>query len=94
MKGSSTWDLVAQDIETKPLATESQLNLQTLINLHLGSLANAGVQTDNVTYVSAFTTQSVSNVLDTVKQLMIAEFAGRAAAGDPTAGQALPAIVA
>jgi Pla-1/cef family extracellular lipase len=94
VKGSSTWDLVAQDIETKPLATESQLNLQTLINLHLGSLANAGVQTDNVTYVSAFTTQSVSNVLDTVKQLMIAEFAGRAAAGDPTAGQALPAIVA
>jgi Pla-1/cef family extracellular lipase len=94
VKGSSTWDLVAQDIETKPLATESQLNLQTLINLHLGSLANAGVQTDNVTYVSAFTTQSVSNVLDTVKQLMIAEFAGRAAAGDPTAGQALPAIIA
>ncbi|MFT5711850.1 MAG: Pla-1/cef family extracellular lipase [Glaciecola sp.] len=93
VKGSSTWDLVAQDIETKPLATESQLNLQTLINLHLSSLENAGVQTDNVTYVSAFTTQSVTNVLDTVKQLMIAEFAGRAAAGDPTAGQALPAIV-
>nr|WP_297349056.1 VolA/Pla-1 family phospholipase [uncultured Glaciecola sp.] len=93
VKGSSTWDLVAQDIETKPLATESQLGLQTLINLHLGSLDDAGVQTDNVTYVSAFTTQSVTNVLDTVKQLMIAEFAGRAAAGDPTAGQALPAIV-
>ena len=94
VKGSTTWDLVKQDITTSPLATPSQLNLQTLINLHLGSLANAGVATANVTYVSAFTTQSVSNVLDTVKQLMIAEFAGRAAAGDPTAGQALPAIIA
>ena len=93
VKGSSTWDLVSQDIETKPLATAAQLNLQTLINLHLSSLANAGVQTDNITYVSAFTTQSVSNVLDTVKRLMIAEFAGRAAAGDPTAGEALPVIV-
>ncbi len=93
VKGSLTWDLVSQDIDTLPLATESQLSLQSLINLHLDSLSNAGVQTDNVTYVSAFTTQSVSNVLDTVKQLMIAEFAGRTAAGDPTAGQALPAIV-
>ena len=94
VKGSTTWELVAQDIDTMPLASPSQLSLQTLINLHIDSLANAGVQTDNITYVSAFTTQSVSNVLDTVKQLMIAEFAGRAAAGDPTAGQALPAIVA
>jgi len=93
VKGSITWDLVSQDIDTNPLATESQLSLQNLINLHLDSLSNAGVQTDNVTYVSAFTTQSISTVLDTVKQLMIAEFAGRAAAGDPTAGQALPAIV-
>lgn len=93
VKGSSTWDLVAQDINTSPLATPSQLNLQNLINLHLGSLANAGVETDNVTYVSAFTTQSVSDVLDTIKKLMVAEFAARAAAGDPTAGQALPVIV-
>jgi Pla-1/cef family extracellular lipase len=93
VKGSITWDLVSQDIDTNPLATESQLSLQNLINLHLDSLSNAGVQTDNVTYVSAFTTQSISTVLDTVKQLMIAEFAGRAAAGDPTAGEALPAIV-
>jgi Pla-1/cef family extracellular lipase len=93
VQGSTTWDLVKQDINTNPLATASQLNLQTLINLHIGSLAGAGVETSNVTYVSAFTTQSISNVLDTVKQLMIAEFAGRAAAGDPTAGQALPVIV-
>ena len=93
VQGSTTWDLVSQDVATKPLATPSQLNLQNLINLHLGSLANAGIETDNVTYVSAFTTQSISTVLDTVKQLMIAEFAGRMAAGDPTAGQALPAIM-
>ncbi|MDT0581681.1 MULTISPECIES: VolA/Pla-1 family phospholipase [Alteromonadaceae] len=94
VQGSTTWDLVKQDINTRPLATESQLSLQTLINLHLDSLRAASVNTDNVTYVSAFTTQSVSNVLDTVKQLMVSEFAQRAAAGDPTAGQALPAIVA
>ncbi|MBF7072697.1 hypothetical protein ISG33_04700 [Glaciecola sp. MH2013] len=94
VQGSTTWDLVSQDINSSPLATESQLSLQTLINLHLDSLAGAGVDTTNVTYASAFTTQSTSTVLDTVKQLMIAEFAQRAALQDPTAGQALPAIVA
>lgn len=93
VQGSTTWELVSQDVNSRPLATPSQLSLQTLINLHLDSLINAGVPVNDVTYVSAFTTQSVSNVLDTVKQLMIAEFAGRFAAGDPTAGQALPAIV-
>lgn len=58
------------------------------------SLAQVGVTRDEITYAAAFTTQSTLNTQATIKQLMVGEFAQRAAAGDPTAGQALPAIVA
>ncbi|GBL05375.1 VolA/Pla-1 family phospholipase [Glaciecola sp. KUL10] len=94
VEGSTTWDLVKQDITTNPLASESQLSLQTLINTHIDALSAVGLNRDQITYVSAFTTQSTTTVLETVKQLMIAGFAQKAAVGDPTAGLELPAIVA
>lgn len=93
VQGSTTWDLVKQDIDTAPLATESQLSLQGLINSHIDALASAGLSREELTYVSAFTTQSITPVMSTIKQLYVSEFAQRSAAGDPTAGQALPAIV-
>ncbi len=93
VQGSTTWDSVSQDINTFPLSSESQLALQGLVNSLINPLLGAGMQREDITYVSAFTTQSTTNVLSTVKQLMVAEFAARAAAGDPTAGTALPAIV-
>lgn len=93
VEGSTTWDLVKLDPETQPLASASQLSLQNLVNSHIVALGQAGFSRDELTYVSAFTTQSTLAVPNTIKQLMIAEFAARAAAGDPTAGQALPAIV-
>lgn len=94
VQGSTTWNLVRQNIATAPLASESQLSLQGLVNTYIDSLATAGLARNEISYAAAFTTQSTSNVLDTIKKVMVGEFAARAAAGDPTAGTALPAIVA
>ncbi|MBT0586448.1 VolA/Pla-1 family phospholipase [Alteromonas oceanisediminis] len=93
VQGSTTWDLVKQDIDEFPLATESQLSLQGLVNSHIDALSTVGFNREELTYVSAFTTQSTISTLETLKQVMIAEFAARAGAGDPNAGQSLPAIV-
>lgn len=94
VKGSTTWELVAQDINTMPLSSESQLQLQGIVNTYINPLLGAGYSRDEITYVSAFTTQSTDIALNSIKKTMVAEFAARAAAGDPTAGQALPVIVA
>ena len=93
VRGSTTWDLVKQDINTAPLASESQLSLQGLINSHIDVLQRVGLSRDEISYVSAFTTLSVTPVMAAVKQLYVGEFAQRSALGDPTAGQALPAII-
>lgn len=93
VQGSTTWDSVRQDINTHPLSSAAQLQLQGLVNSLVNPVLGAGFAREEITYVSAFTTQSVANSLDTIKKVMISEFAARAAAGDPTAGQALPAIV-
>ncbi|WP_334031830.1 VolA/Pla-1 family phospholipase [Alteromonas sp. P256] len=93
VQGSTTWDLVRLDINTNPLSSDSQLQLQGLVNSLVNPLISAGYEREELTYVSAFTTQSIANSLDTIKKVMISEFAARAGAGDPTAGQALPAIV-
>lgn len=93
VQGSTTWDLVKQDVTTAPLATPSQLSLQQLINSHISALSSAGFSRDELTYVAAFTTQSITPVLSTIKQLYVGEFAQRSAAGDPTAAQALPSVI-
>jgi Pla-1/cef family extracellular lipase len=93
VQGSTTWDSVRQDINTNPLSSDAQLSLQGLVNSLVNPLISAGYSREELTYVSAFTTQSVPNSVDTIKKVMVSEFAMRAAAGDPTAGQALPAIV-
>lgn len=94
VQGSTTWDLVKQDPAVLPLASPSQLDLQNLVNSYIVALGQVGISRDEVTYAAAFTTQSTVGNMFALKQAMIAEFAGRAAAGDPTAGEALPAIIA
>nr|WP_136252427.1 VolA/Pla-1 family phospholipase [Ningiella ruwaisensis] len=93
VQGSTTWDLVKQDIDTNPLSTEDQLNLQGIVNSHIDTLEPVGFSRNELTYVAAFTTQSITPVMNTIKQLYVSEFAQRSAAGDPSAGEALPAIV-
>lgn len=94
VEGSTTWDLVKQDPAVLPLSSPSQLDLQNIVNSHIVALQQVGVTRDELTYVAAFTTQSTFSTMATLKQVMIAEFAARAGAGDPTAGEALPRIVA
>ncbi|MFT6897048.1 MAG: Pla-1/cef family extracellular lipase [Paraglaciecola sp.] len=102
VRGSTTWDLVRQDIDTAPLATDDQLQIQGLVNSLVAVLEPAGLDRDEVSYAAYFSTQSAGTVLNSVKQLQIAGFAQAYAAasgqGDDaaTAGakaaQYLPAI--
>ncbi len=93
VQGSTTWDTVRQDINEFPLSSDAQLQLQGLVNSLVNPVIAAGYDREDITYVSAFTTQSIANSLDTIKKVMISEFATRAAAGDTSAGEALPVIV-
>lgn len=84
VRGSITWDLVKQDLETAPLATESQLSLQTLVNTYIDALADVSLSRDEISYVQVFTTQSIDSALSAVKQLQVAEFAVTSAAQMPS----------
>ena len=90
--GSTSWELVRQDINTLPLSSDAQLQLQTLVNSLVDPLIDMGYDREDISYVSAFTTQSTDIALQSLKKVMVAEFAARFAAGDPTAATALPVI--
>lgn len=79
IKGSSTYELVKQDINTKPLGSEAQLQLQGVINSFEAAIGQAGVDTESVIYTMAMTTQSTVDVLGTMKALMAQQFATEAA---------------
>lgn len=69
---STSYELVKQDDETLPLSTPSQISLQKLINSFEDVIEAEGVSRDSIIYTAAMTTQSISNVLSTVKTLMAA----------------------
>ncbi|MBU2976956.1 VolA/Pla-1 family phospholipase [Alteromonas sp. C1M14] len=92
VKGSTSWELVRQDINTLPLSTDDQLLLQTLVNTLVDPIIDAGYAREDISYVSAFTTQSTDIALKTIKSVMVAEYAARAAAGDPSAAESLPVV--
>lgn len=82
---STTYELVRQDINTAPLGTPSQLALQGAVNSYEGVLAAGfGVDTETLIFTSAMTTQSVGDVVGTVKTMMAATLA--------TNPQAVPAV--
>ncbi|PKG86419.1 lipase [Colwellia sp. 75C3] len=72
---SITYDLVRQDITTKPLATESQLMLQGVINSYESAIVAAGADSDSLIYTMAMTTQSTTDSLNAIKGLMAANLA-------------------
>ncbi|PRO72967.1 hypothetical protein C6Y40_13825 [Alteromonas alba] len=92
VQGSTTWDLVRQDINTAPLATEDQLTLQTLVNSYITPLLGAGYEREDITYVSAFTTQSTVDVMGTVKQLLVADLVQILTTGQGNPATALPVV--
>ncbi|MFP3454254.1 hypothetical protein R0K30_21850, partial [Bacillus sp. SIMBA_154] len=53
---------------------ESAVSLQRLVNSYEGSLAQYGVDPEGVIYSSNFTTQSVGDVLNVVKQQIAGQF--------------------
>ncbi|WP_448547801.1 VolA/Pla-1 family phospholipase [Thalassotalea fusca] len=72
---STTYELVKQDITTNPLATESQLALQGLVNSFESAVAGEGVDKSTIIYSMAMTTQSTSDVLMTYKSLLAGNLA-------------------
>lgn len=72
---SSSYSLVKQDITTHPLGSASQLALQATVNSYETALESAGMSKADIIYSAAFTTQSVADVLLTVKTLMASTLA-------------------
>lgn len=71
IKPSTSYELVKQDLATKPLATDAQRSLQALINSFENVLQrDESVAKESVIYTAAITTQSVGVVLSNLKQLM------------------------
>jgi len=68
--GSSTYEVVRQDITTHPLATDAQLGLQGAINSYENAIVAAGADKDALIYTMSMTTQSTADVLATSKALM------------------------
>lgn len=67
---SSTYELVKQDITTKPLGTAAQLALQGVINSFENAVSAESINKADIIYTAAITTQSTSPVFSTIKQLM------------------------
>ncbi len=67
---STTYELVKQDITTKPLGTAAQLALQGVINSFENAVSAESINKADIIYTAAITTQSTAPVFSTIKQLM------------------------
>ena len=76
VSGSISYDLVKQDINENPLKTESQLLLQTLTNSFENIAVAGGLNKDNIIYSFSMTTQSIGDVSQTIKSLMLSGIPG------------------
>jgi len=71
VKPSTTYELVKQDLVTKPLATDAQRSLQAVINSFENTIArDSSLPSESIIYTAAITTQSTGAVLANLKQLM------------------------
>ncbi len=68
---STTYELVKQDLATLPLGSDAQRALQGVINSFENVVSTQSIAKDTIIYTAAVTTQSTTNVLATVKQLML-----------------------
>lgn len=68
---STTYELVKQDLATLPLGSEAQRQLQGVINSYENAVMTQSIAKETIIYTAAITTQSTTNVLSTVKQLML-----------------------
>lgn len=68
---SSTYELLKQDLTTLPLGSEAQRQLQGVINSFERVVGTQGITKESIIYTAAITTQSTTNVLSTIKGLML-----------------------
>lgn len=73
VRPSSTYYLLSKPLATDPIGGAQEQQLQGIINSHLAVLNQGGVNTDSVIYSSHFTTQSIGDVLDVAKQMLLRE---------------------
>jgi len=69
--GSSSYELVRQDISTLPLGSPAQLGLQAVINSYESAVSSAGLDKNSIIYTMAMTTQSTGDVFNTIKSMMV-----------------------
>ncbi len=82
VKPSTGYESLSQDINNFPLSTDSQLALQGLINSYESVLTlQGGVDEESLIFSFTFTTQSTTEIIETVKSLSIAPFATALAQG-------------
>ncbi len=70
VEGSTTYELMRQDINSAPLGSDDQRSLQAVINSYEKAVVSSGVDSDSLIYTMAMTTQSTTDVLFTLKSLM------------------------
>lgn len=71
VKPSSTYVLLSKPLEEEPIGGEQEQMLQAMINSHHAALGAAGVDQSRVIYSSGFSTQSVTEVMDVVRQMVL-----------------------
>jgi len=79
--GSTTYELVQQDITTAPLGSAAQLGLQAVINSFETVVSSAGVDKDAIIYTMAMTTQSTADANFALKSVMGLNAQGYLASG-------------
>ncbi|MGJ8682827.1 VolA/Pla-1 family phospholipase [Paraglaciecola sp.] len=75
VKGSGTWDLVRQSIETNKVGVEALVPLQTITNLMVELLEPEDIAREELSYAAYFSTQSIGHVLTNIKKLNIGSYA-------------------
>lgn len=80
---SATYELVKQDITTKPLGTAAQLALQGVINSFENAVSAESINKDGIIYTAAITTQSTAPVFAAVKSLLGAKLQAASATSTP-----------
>ncbi len=79
----ATYELVKQDITTKPLGTAAQLALQGVINSFENAVSAESINKDGIIYTAAITTQSTAPVFAAVKSLLGAKLQAASATSTP-----------
>jgi Pla-1/cef family extracellular lipase len=74
--GSTSYETVRQDVSVNPLPEGSLKDLQSIINSYENVIVTAGVDKDSIIYSMSMTTQSIQDVSQVIKSLMLSGIPG------------------